>query len=79
MEKQDRRAAKSLLEYWPLLIVVAGGIVTAINFYSNVNALISEQKAFKSTVEERRQKTHDDMEAIRMRLTRLEQWKEDRP
>ena len=76
MDGSDRRV-KSLLEYWPLIVVVAGGIVTAINFYSNVNGLIAEQKAFKATVEDRRTKNHDDMEAIRIRLTKLEQWKED--
>ena len=77
MDKRERTVAKSLIEYWPLLVVAAGGIVTAINFYSNVNGLISEQKAFKSTIDARRDQTHKDMEDIRTRLTKLEQWKDD--
>lgn len=71
------RRVKSFLEYWPLITVVIGGIVTAITFWNNVNGLVSDQRSFKATVEDRRTKSHDDMEAIRTRLTKLEQWKED--
>ena len=77
MDERERRAAKSLLDYWPLALVVIGGVVTAITTWNNINGVIAEQKAFKATVEERRTKTHDDMEAIRTRLTKLEQWKDD--
>ena len=77
MDKQDRRATKTLLQYWPLLVVAAGGVVTAITFYNNVSELVAEQKAFKSTVEARRDQTHKDLEDIRTRLTKLEQWRDD--
>jgi hypothetical protein len=77
MDGQERRV-KSLLDYWPLITVVIGGIVTAITTWNNINGVIAEQKAFKASIEERRAKTHDEMEAIRMRITKLEQWKEDR-
>lgn len=71
MDGKERRV-KSLLEYWPLITLAVGGIVTAITFWNNVNSLISEQKAFKATVEDRRTKNHDDMESIRTRETKLE-------
>jgi len=77
MDKQDRRATKTLLDFWPLIVVVAGGIVTAITFYNNVSELVAEQKAFKSTVDARRDQTHKDLEDIRTRLTVLETWKHD--
>ena len=78
MSGNDRRIANGVLQYWPLIVVAVGGIVTAITFWNNVNSLIGEQKAFKATVDARRDLNHKDMEDIRTRLTRLEQWKEDR-
>lgn len=77
MDGPDRRAAKTLLDFWPLIVVAIGGVVTAITTWNNINGVISDQKAFKATVEERRNKTHDDLESIRTRITKLEQWKED--
>ena len=77
MTNPERRATKTILEYWPLLVVAAGGIVTAITFYNNVSELVAEQKAFKSTVDARREQTHRDLEDIRTRLTVLETWKHD--
>jgi len=74
---EERRAAKTILDFWPLIVVVAGGIVTAISFYNNVSNLVSEQKAFKTTVDARRDQAHKDLEDIRTRLTILEQWKHD--
>ena len=74
---EDRRAAKTVLEYWPLIVVVVGGIVTAITFWNNVNGLISDQKAFKGTVDARRDQHQIEMETLRTRVTKLEQWKED--
>lgn len=68
----DNRRAKTVLEYWPLIVVVVGGIVTAITFWNNVNGLIAEQKEFKATVDARRDQSHRDMEDIRTRLTKLE-------
>ena len=76
MQMPDRRV-KSLLEYWPLIAVVAGGVVTGVTFWNNVKTIVEEQKAFKATVEARRDQSHKDMEDIRTRLTKLEQWKED--
>lgn len=76
MEAQERRTAKSILEFWPLIVVSVGGIVTAITFWNNVNSLIADQKAFKANIEDRRAKTHDDMEAVRTRITKLETWRE---
>lgn len=72
MDGQDRRTAKSLLEYWQLWLVLLGGAVMGIRFYYAVGDILVEQKAFKATVEDRRTKNHDDMEAVRTRLTKLE-------
>jgi len=73
----ERRAAKTILDFWPLIVVVAGGIVTAISFYNNVSQLVSDQKSFKATVDARRDQAHKELEDIRTRLTELEQWKRD--
>lgn len=52
--------------------------MASVTFYSNVKSVVDEQKAFKATVEARREKSHQDMEDVRTRLTKLEQWKEDK-
>ena len=77
MDGNDRRVAQNVLAYWPLIVVAVGGIVTAITFWNNVNGLIADQKAFKSTVDERRDNNRKELEDIRTRITRLEQWKGD--
>lgn len=51
--------------------------MACVTFYNNVKSIVEEQKAFKATVESRREKSHQDMEDIRTRLTKLEQWKYD--
>jgi len=65
------------VEFWPLIVVAAGGVLTALKFWNNVNDLVQEQHSFKATVETRRDQSHKDLEEIRMRLTRLEQWQSD--
>ena len=77
MDTSGDRRVKSILEFWPLIVVSVGGIVTAITFWNNVNGLIADQKAFKLTIDERRAKTRDEMEEVRHRITKLEQYKED--
>lgn len=76
--KKDRREQKSILDYWQLILVLSGGLVAIITFYNNVKNIVDDQKNFKATVDARRDKNHDDMESIRTRLVKLEQWKEDR-
>ena len=72
MDGQERKTAKTLLDFWPLIVVAVGGVVTAITFWNNVNSLIADQKAFKATVDARRDQAHKDMEDIRSRITKLE-------
>jgi len=74
---QERRTAKTILEYWPLIVVSVGGIVTAITFWNNVNGLVADQKEFKKTVDTRKDAHQKESEDIRIRLTKLEQWKDD--
>lgn len=71
-EKIERRATKTLLDYWQLLLVLGGGIVACVTFYNNVKTIVDEQKAFKLTVDARRDQNHKDMEDMRTRLTKIE-------
>lgn len=68
MDGQERRAAKTIMDYWQLILVAVGGIVGAITFYNQVRTVVEEQRAFKATVEERRTKTRDEMEAIKIKI-----------
>lgn len=68
MDGQERRAAKTLMDYWQLILVAVGGIVGAITFYNQVRTVVEEQRAFKATVEDRRTRTRDEMEAIRIKI-----------
>lgn len=78
MDGHDRRATRTILEYWPLIVVAVSGIVAAITFWNNVKDVIADQKAFKATVDSRKEVHQHEMEDIRVRLAKLEQWKTDR-
>lgn len=68
MDGQERRAAKTIMDYWQLILVAVGGIVGAITFYNQVRTVVEEQRAFKETVEDRRTKSRDELEAIRIKI-----------
>lgn len=78
-ERRESRILRKVFDLWPLWLTLLGGVAACFKFYFNVADLAESQKAFKTTVDARRDKNHEDMESIRVRLARLEQWKEDRP
>lgn len=61
-----------LMELWPIWMLLAGGLVTAINFYNTVNNLANDEKSWKQTIEARRDANRKEEEAIEIRLTKLE-------
>lgn len=78
MEEREDKVRKSdqiisrVVEMWPIWALLASGVVAGINFYTTVNSLAADQKAWKVSSEARREKTRDEMEAIRTRLSILE-------
>jgi hypothetical protein len=77
MDGQDRRAAKSFLDHWQLIIMLLAGAIACVKFYFTVQDLSIGQKKWQESSETRREKSRDENEAIRTRLTKLEQWRED--
>lgn len=68
MDGEDRRVAKSLIQYWQLWVLLLGGAIACVKFYYTVQDLSDSQKTFKATIEDRRTRTRDEMEAIRTKL-----------
>lgn len=71
-ERRENRFFRRLIDLWPIGVVLLGGVAACFKFYYNVADLAESQKTFKATVDQRRDKNHDDMEAIRNRLTKNE-------
>lgn len=61
-----------VIALWPLWAMLAGGIVTAINFYNTVKGIADDQKAWKATLDARREANRQEMEKIRERLIVVE-------
>lgn len=57
---------------WPLWAMLATGTVTAINLYNTVKSLADDQKAWKATLETRRDANRAEMEKIKERLLVIE-------
>ena len=66
-----------LIELWPIWGLLATGLVAGIRFYSTVNDLAADQKAWRASAEQRRERTRQEMEEIRQRITVLETRMED--
>lgn len=71
-ERREGRILRKLIELWPLWLTVLGGIAACFKFYFTVTDLDAGQKKWQASSEQRREKNHDEMEDLRIRMTRLE-------
>lgn len=66
-ERREGRILRKIIELWPLWLTVLGGIAACFKFYFTVTDLDAAQKRWQTSSEQRREKTRDEMEAIRIR------------
>lgn len=68
MDGEDRRVAKSLMQYWQLWVLLLGGAIACVKFYYTVQDLSEAQKRWQQSAEVKREKSRDEMEAIRIKI-----------
>lgn len=68
MEGEDRRVAKSLIQYWQLWVLLLGGAIACVKFYYTVQDLSEAQKRWQQSAEVKREKARDEMEAVRIKI-----------
>ena len=61
-----------LMKFWPIFVILGGGIAGYLKLKWTVDELAASQRAYKTIIEDRRQKARDEMEDIRVRLSILE-------
>lgn len=61
-----------VIALWPLWLTLAGGGVTAVNFYQKVNEIIRKQDYLEAQADQRKDKNSAEKEDMRSRLTKLE-------
>lgn len=71
IRKTDEIVSKAI-SLWPLWMALAGGAVTAVNFYQKVNDIIRKQENFEAQSDQRKDKNSLEKEDIRNRLTKVE-------
>lgn len=71
VRKTDQIVSRAI-ELWPLWLTLAGGVVTAVNFYQNVKDLSEKQKSWQATSDARRDANRKEFEDINTRLTIIE-------
>lgn len=71
VRKTDQIISRAI-ELWPLWITLAGGIVTAVNFYETVKDLAAKQKNWEVNSEARRDANRKEFEQINTRLAVIE-------
>lgn len=68
MDGEDRRVAKSLIQYWQLWVLLLGGAIACVKFYYTVQDLSEAQKRWQQSAEVKREKARDEMEAVRIKI-----------
>ncbi len=68
MDGEDRRVAKSLMQYWQLWVLLLGGAIACVKFYYTVQDLSEAQKRWQQSAEVKREKSRDELEAIRIKI-----------
>lgn len=68
MDGEDRRVAKSLMQYWQLWVLLLGGAIACVKFYYTVQDLSEAQKRWQQSAEVKREKARDEMEAVRIKI-----------
>ena len=71
VRKSDQIVTR-FIELWPLWLTLAGGVVTAVNFYNTVKNLADDQKTWKAVSDQRRDANRQEFESLRTRMTILE-------
>jgi len=72
MDVQERRVAKSLIDYWQLWVLLLGGAIACVKFYYTVQDVSEAQRKWQEGSEVRRERTHDALDALDNRIIRLE-------
>lgn len=75
-EEDTGRNIEKLFKYWPLIVVIFSAIAGYLKLSFYVDQVREQQERWQQSAESRRQKTYDDLETVRTRLTRLEGWRD---
>jgi hypothetical protein len=71
-ERRESRIFRKAIELWPLWLTVAGGIVACIKFYFTVADLAAGQARWQANAEQRRDRTRNEMDEIRLDIRQLQ-------
>lgn len=66
------RVADRILRFWPVYVVLATAVSGWLKLKWDVDDIIRNQERWQSGASERREKAHDEMDSIRIRLAVLE-------
>lgn len=70
--RDEDASIEKVLHYWPLILVLFAGIGAYLKLSYTVDSLWSQADQRQKNLDEQREKRSSEMEAIRTRLTHLE-------
>ena len=71
-ESQITGMADRIVRLWPLIALLVGGIVGYLKLQWTVEDVSKAQESWKKGSEERREKNHEEIDAIKTRLVIIE-------
>lgn len=84
MNQEDKTIdlADRIMKLWPVVALLVAGISGYLKLQWTVNDVASGQESWKRNSESRRERTHEEIDSVKNRLTQLEtdmEWIKRRP
>jgi len=76
--RDENASFGKLVQFWPLIMVVGAGVAGYLKLSFTVDQLASQSEQRAKSIDVQRDIRNSEMENIRIRLTKLEDWREVR-